>query len=200
MLKTKIFTIFLAILVMICVFGMYVYIGTYIFPIAPYWITQLPPNPPKPNITYGEFNFVLDYSIHGVEEKISDTLMCKFEGFEVVIWGDSKTRVWSESLKNDNSYELFRFRENDGENTLKNYSAICIKNIGEYKIVLDMPPAEWFLSEPTYLGSPDMPNIQVYDSKSGYYLYPEQRDRFLVENDFQVVEWYCDERIQNTFA
>ena len=26
----------------------YVYVGTYIFPIAPHWVTQLPPNPPKP--------------------------------------------------------------------------------------------------------------------------------------------------------
>jgi len=46
----KVILIVIAIVILVGVVNVYVYIGTYIFPIAPHWVTQLPPNPPRPKI------------------------------------------------------------------------------------------------------------------------------------------------------
>lgn len=192
---TKLLPIIIVIFMLFSVLGVYVYVGTYVLPIAPHWVTQLPPNPPKPKIKYGEFKFKMTYSINGKLKEISDAVVCEFKGFEVRSIGDSKKRVWSENIKNDNLYELFHFRDDER----KENSAICVENIGDYKVILHLAEAEWFLGEPDYVGVPDMPQIQVYDTKTEYYLEPMQSDKFLKEHNFEVVEWFCDNAVKNTF-
>ena len=39
------------------------------------------PNPPKPEIKYGEFDFKLVYEIDGEMQTIEDTVICEFDGF-----------------------------------------------------------------------------------------------------------------------
>ena len=129
-----IFSITVVLLVIFDVFSIYVYVGTYIFPIAPYWVTQLPPNPPEPKIKYGEFEFKMIYSIDRELKEISDVLVCEFKGFKVTSIGGSKKRVWSENIKNENSYELFRFRGEEQKNNKDTHSAICVENIDDYKV------------------------------------------------------------------
>lgn len=197
--RTKWFIIIMPIFILVFLFGIYVYIGTYICPIAPYWVTQLPPNPPKPEIKYGEFEFRLIYSIEGNLKEVSDVIVCKFEGFEVRSIGDSKKRVWSENIKNENLYELFHFRDEEREESNPTYSAICIENIDDFKVILHLPEAEWFLGEPNYKGVPEMPRIQVYDTKTKYYLDPTQSNLFLEEHNFRVVDWSCDNPVENVF-
>lgn len=194
---------FIIILFIIFVFGLfcgYVYVGTYIFPIAPHWITQLPPNPPKPKVTHGEFDFKLVYSIEGMTKEINDTLVCDFSGFEVIELGGDKTRVWIENLKNKNNYELFHFRDEERNTEMKTYSSICIEDVDKYKIVLRLPGAEWFLDEPTYKGTPDMPDIYVYDTTTRYYIDSESCDDLLHKHNFKIISWYCDKPIDNTFT
>ena len=58
-------------------FSAYIYVGTYVLPIAPHWVTQLPPNPPKPKIKYGEFKFKMIYSVDGKTKEISDVIVCE---------------------------------------------------------------------------------------------------------------------------
>ena len=196
---TKFLIIIIVISILFSVFAVYVYVGTYILPIAPHWITQLPPNPPKPKIKYGEFKFKLTYSVDGILKEVSDIIVCEFKGFEVMAIGDSKKRVWSENIKNYNLYELFYFRDDERKDDEKACSAICLENIGDYKIVLHLAEAEWFMGEPNYTHVPDMPQIQVYDTKIGYYLEPVQSDNFLNEHNFEVVDWFCDNAVENTF-
>lgn len=53
---------------------------------------------PKPEVTYGEFPFKLTYELNGEIKTIEDTIVCEFDGFEVV--GESgKYRRWKEYLK-----------------------------------------------------------------------------------------------------
>lgn len=40
------------------------------------------PNPPVPEITYGEFPFQLEYEIEGERKIIEDIIICEFDGFE----------------------------------------------------------------------------------------------------------------------
>lgn len=197
---TKVLIMIVAIFIMLGVFSVYVYIGTYIFPIAPYWVTQLPPNPPKPEIKYGEFKFRMIYSVDGKLKEVSDVIVCEFKGFEVKSIGGTKDRVWSENIKNENSYELFHVRDDERKVDERIYSAICVENIDNYKVILHMAEAEWFLGEPDYIDIPEMPKIQVYDTKTECYLEPTQRDIFLKEHNFEVVDWFCDDAVKNVFS
>jgi hypothetical protein len=58
---------------------------------------QLEPNPPRPEITYGEFPFRLEYEINGQRKVIHDVLICEFDGFG---WneGTGKYRRWEKRL------------------------------------------------------------------------------------------------------
>ncbi len=56
---------------------------------------------PKPEITYGEFPCVLTYEINGETKIIEDTIVCVFDGFEIV--GEAgKYRKWKTYLKSGN--------------------------------------------------------------------------------------------------
>jgi len=172
----------------------YVFIGTYVFPIAPHWVTQLPPNPPSPKIKHGEFTFELKYCISGEEKIIKDKLLCDFEGFEVVAVGGPKTRKYSKRYENKNNYEIFQFKNKSSVD-----SKIVLENIGKYKVFLDVASAEYFLGDPEYHMSSEMPYIQLYDTSTGYYIYPEQCQELLEEYNFIIVSWCCDYPVKNIF-
>lgn len=54
-------------------------------------------DPPKPEITYGEFPFRLEYEINGERKVIQDTLICEFDGIGISE-GLGKYRKWKEHL------------------------------------------------------------------------------------------------------
>ena len=56
------------------------------------------PEPPKPEITYGEFPFRLVYEINGEQKVVEDTLICEYDGIEIDA-GRLKHREWKEYLK-----------------------------------------------------------------------------------------------------
>lgn len=59
---------------------------------------SLLPNQPKPEITYGEFPFRLEYEIHGKRKIIQDTLICEYDGIGSDE-GRGKYRKWKQRLK-----------------------------------------------------------------------------------------------------
>ncbi len=54
-------------------------------------------NPPKPEITYAEFPFRLEYEINGERKIIEDTLICEYDGIGMDE-GQGKYRKWKERL------------------------------------------------------------------------------------------------------
>lgn len=64
---------------------------------------QLGPTPPRPEITYGEFPFRLEYEINGERKVIQDTLICEFDGFGKDE-ANGKYRKWKESLASGDSF------------------------------------------------------------------------------------------------
>jgi len=60
-----------------------------------YW-TVLSPNPPMPEIRYGEFPFRLEYELNGESFIVEDTLICEFDG----VWnsGMGKYLQWKMRL------------------------------------------------------------------------------------------------------
>ncbi|GAA0352396.1 hypothetical protein [Bacillus horti] len=62
---------------------------------------SLTPNPPKPEITYGEFPFRLEYEINGETIIIEDTLICEYDGIGADV-GRGKYRKWKDRLASGN--------------------------------------------------------------------------------------------------
>ena len=184
----------LLIIVFIGVGCAYVYVGTYIFPIAPHWVTQLPPNPPKPKIKHKEFSFKLEYEINGEKKAVEDALICDFDGFEVMALGGPKYRKWKERFKNKQNDEILT---TGNKSSIK--EQIVLENIDIYKVVLSVGSAEYFLGEPEYGRTEKLPSIQVYDTTTEYYKDPAESDAFLSEHSFKIIEWYCDSPLESNF-
>ena len=60
-------------------------------------------NPPKPEITYGEFPFRLTYELNGEIKIIEDTVICEFDGF-YSLGSAGKYRKWNLHLSNGKDY------------------------------------------------------------------------------------------------
>lgn len=71
------------------------------------------PNPPMPNITYGEFPFRLMYELEGETKIVEDTLICEFDGFGANE-ARGKYRKWSSHLKSGNE-KITLLQNNDIE-------------------------------------------------------------------------------------
>ncbi len=78
----------------------------------------LMPNPPKPEITYGEFPCKLVYETDGETKVIEDTVICEFDGFEN--FGTAgKDRSWKTTLKSGNeNLTLLNMRSSNETNEL----------------------------------------------------------------------------------
>jgi len=202
--KKKIIMVIVA-LILICVIGILIIASPWIILAVGLWLS---PAPPKPEITYGEFDFKLVYEIDGEIQTIEDTIICEFDGFNIDEV-NGKTRRWKEEFKNEQGNELYAFRveqiDNPEFNEYKNgrkpdYNQIVLKNIDHYKVLLSVADAEYFLGEPDdKTPGPVEPSIQVYDKSICYYKDPKQSEEFLEPHNFKVISWECDEPIKNTF-
>ena len=75
------------------------------------------PNPPKPEIIYGEFPISVTYELNGETKVIEDTIICEFDGFES--HGTAgKYRKWKSRLKSGNEY-ITLIKGNDGNVTFE---------------------------------------------------------------------------------
>lgn len=69
------------------------------------------PSPPRPEVTYGEFPFRLEYEINGKRKVIQDTLICEYDGIGVDE-GRGKYREWKERLASGN-HNIMLLKVND---------------------------------------------------------------------------------------
>ena len=190
----KIFVI-ACVLLAVTLYGLwsaYVYVGTYILPIAPYWVTQLPPNPPSPKIKKETFEFRLTYKINGKQKTITDSTICSFEGFKVIGVGGPKKRIYSQSFSGENETILF-------QGVLVSTGVIVIENIGDYKITLGISSPDYLLGDPDSIPLDKEINIQVYSAVDKNFLEPIDEASFLDAHTFSVIDWQCKDPITNNF-
>ncbi|MBQ9922889.1 MAG: hypothetical protein IJO52_11915 [Clostridia bacterium] len=160
-----------------------------------YALEKLPPNPATPAVRKAEFDFTLKYSVDGELKEVSDTLVCEYAGTICVFSPlPSKSRSWKEYLKNDNNNELFPQYQRDEEIKKGKYYPICLENIDEYKVLLFVEIAEKFMGE--YKVTDDLWYIKVYNTETKKY---KNSDEFLKEHNIEIIEWTCDEPIENKF-
>lgn len=55
-------------------------------------------DPKLPQITEGEFPFIVEYEMNGERYVIEDTVICYYDGYDTSVW-PAKFRTWEEELK-----------------------------------------------------------------------------------------------------
>ena len=75
-----------------------------------YRASCLRPDPPRPEITYGEFPFRIEYEINGEMVIVEDTIICEFDGFQPDWGGGDKTRKWKVSFASGKKSQIYKDR------------------------------------------------------------------------------------------
>lgn len=70
------------IIVLLAIVTLLVFFFVFIYPWVALWFgLAILPNPPKPEISYGEFPFQLTYELDGEIRTIKDVAICEFDGY-----------------------------------------------------------------------------------------------------------------------
>ncbi len=96
-----------------------------------------------PQITEGEFPFVVEYEIDGERYIIEDTVVCSFDGYDHSAWF-AKPRTWNEHLKSrDEDKRIILHEEN-------NYSVLTPGRLNERsRVVLNYGSGEYYMGDKT---------------------------------------------------
>lgn len=91
-----------------------IFIGLWYLAVISGAVFSLTPNPPKPEITYGEFPFRLTYELDGEIKVVEDIIICEFDGFDNLGSG-GKQRKWKIYAKSTGKrmIALYDLRAND---------------------------------------------------------------------------------------
>ena len=124
-------------------------------------LTYFAPNPPKPEIRYGEFPFVITYEVDGEIKAIEDTIICEYDGIEWTNSG-SKERKWKSHLKSGNK-GIVLLKVDDGE---MSYEISTTAGLPEYymndhRYGNDREDYERMLHDERYLGYTEIKNDKI---------------------------------------
>lgn len=102
---------------------------------------------PAPQITEGEFPFILEYEINGERHIIEDTVVCKFDGYDL---SDpfpfiDYSRTWHQALKNEEEHKTLILELED------NTESLLVKD----RINIESRVNLFYGSGGYYLGDPD---------------------------------------------
>lgn len=177
--KVKIF-----LLLGIPLFVAFVFVAYFAFP----WIIifigiHSGPNPPRPEITYGEFPFRLEYEINGERKVIQDTLICEFDGFGADE-GRGKYREWRERLASGNE------------------SVTLLKMDTTKEIYFSTGSAGYYMGDPEHRRKDSsFPNASVIEKKGGITSDKFLRaDELLDKYHIKLISWDDSPPIKNTFS
>ena len=104
-----------------------------------YRASCLRPDPPRPEITYGEFPFRIEYEINRELVIIEDSAICEFDGFQVNWGGGDKTRKWKVSFASGRKSQLS-----------KNHAYLLIDEANQIYIALGY--GEYYMGDDNYTG------------------------------------------------
>ena len=153
--KKKLFIIGIVICVLIALFYLFVISGAFLM------LTYFAPNPPEPEIRYGEFPFVITYEVDGEIKTIEDTVICEYDGIEWTNSG-SKERKWKSYLKSGNK-GIVLLKVDDGE---MSYEISTTAELPEYymndhRYGNDREDYERMLHDERYLGYTEIKNDKI---------------------------------------
>jgi len=146
------------------------------------------PNPPRPEITYGEFPFTLVFELNGEEKVVEDVLIVEFAGITSFNGGHSRSRHWNYRFESgDRLITLLRI----DETTVIHSPTISMFSVGYYMGDAGSPiEISQFASrhnserDPNFIGG------------GGYLINPEE---LLDVYGIRIISWEIAPPIENTF-
>ena len=146
------------------------------------------PNPPKPEITHGEFPFRLTYEIDKQFFEVEDTLICDYDGFGANE-ARGKYRQWKSRLASGNTrITLF---------------------IGDEIEIFFSPNISNLAAGAFYMGDTEMYSSITYPFPDAWYsknFNPQKPQAYIISADemlekykIRLISWEISEPIQNTF-
>lgn len=142
------------------------------------------PNPPKPEVTYGEFPFEIVYEIDGEIVTVSDVYVCEYDGIGANE-GTGKHRTWKGYFKSTGEETLVLLQ--DGNLTLA-----CAVGSPEY-----------------YMSDPCRSEVVSYDPYIYYIISPNEFggtssgvmdiEPLLEQYKIKLISWKLSEPIPNSF-
>lgn len=140
------------IITMIVIIALSITICILSFTVLP-WVTlfvglQLQPAPPSPEVTHGEFPFLLVYEVDGKQYTIDDIIICDYAGTGMDE-GSGKYIKWEQSLANGNKITRFKFNTEDYQYGIKLFDDV-IQEQGSTVIILDVGNPQYYLGYKKY--------------------------------------------------
>ena len=140
----------------------------------------LAPNPPKPEITYGEFPFELVYEIDGETVTVNDVYVCEFDGFGMNE-GQGKYREWKGYVQGTGEEGVILFEE--GEVIIWCYIGSPKYYMGEVKYIDAYTPN--VVKESPYLSGTSYEGLRADELWELY--------------NIRIISWQFSDPIENSF-
>lgn len=148
------------------------------------------PNPPKPEVLYGEFNFKLTYQVNHEIKEVKDIIVCEFDGFEN-LGTAGKRRKWKAKLKSGKE-RLVLLHQKQADKEIVIYSSY------------GMP--EYYMGDLIYI-SDDYEKMMSVDKELGYieYVNGVKSGKTITADDamknfgIKIIDIQYDEPIDNNF-
>jgi len=139
------------------------------------------PNPPLPEIRYGEFPFKLVYETNGEEKIIEDTIICKYDG--IGSGSNGKWRKWKSQLASGNK------------------EVILLKIANKQYIYFLVGGPDYYMGDmPTYATQKFIfPNAYIYDASQFMKHRTINADELLSEYGIKLISWEPSPPIVNSF-
>ncbi len=143
------------------------------------------PNPPAPDITYGEFPFRLEYELNGERIVIEDTVICEYDGIDSDE-AQGKFRKWKARLASGGT-------EGDAK--------LILLKVDEAKQILYYPgTADFYMGDPYthYENNFSFPDAVIAEKDSSSRLI--FANELLQKYHIKLISWNYSKPITNSFA
>ena len=169
------------------VFGILLQIAVILFVVTLPWSVLLlglilSPNPPKPELTYGEFPFELVYEIDGETVTVNDVYVCKFDGFGMNE-GRGKYREWK------------GYVQGTGE------EGVILWEQGETVVWCYVETADYYMDDEKYERTqPPRPNVVEQAPWNSVISYTGLTEDELWElYNIRIISWQFSDPVENSF-
>ncbi|MCL2679486.1 MAG: hypothetical protein FWF18_04295 [Dehalococcoidia bacterium] len=156
-----------------------------LLPIMFYMHSCLQPNPPRPEITYGEFPFRVEYEINGAIVVVEDTIICKFDGFDVSWGGDGKTRKWAVFFASGRTPPIF-----------KSSADLVVDDV--HQLYFSLGNAEYYMGDVKYQSN-SLHAFKATKQLGSWQLKTINQSELLNTYGIKVISWEFTDPIVNTF-
>ena len=140
----------------------------------------LSPDPPEPQVQYGEFPFEIVYQLDGELYTVSDVLVCEYDGIGVDE-GVGKHIQWKGYLKSNGNEEIVLLRKDS------------------VRIVCSIGSPEYYMGDGDYSEQgiqPDLLLIEDYESLTTVHVLTDAEGE---KYKIKLISWQLSKPITNTF-